>query len=71
MVNEPMPWQLTVGQLRRALAEVPDELVMAPGIGHPDLAVFYNLRVEYGGGVIVRLHPVSTSPVDADESPSP
>ena len=65
MVNEPMPWQLTVGQLRQALREVPDEgvvclVVRPPGIGDKEFTVFYNLRVEYAGGGIVKFVPLST-----------
>lgn len=71
MANEPMSWQLTVGQLREVLREVPDEVVVglqvpAPGIGHPLLTVFYDLRVEYGGGAIVRLVPLPAAGADPD-----
>jgi hypothetical protein len=62
MVNEAMPWQLTVDQLRRSLAEVPDGTVVGlavppGGLGHPELTVLYNLTVEYAGGPIVILSP--------------
>jgi hypothetical protein len=67
MANEPMPWQLTVGQLRGILRDVPDGVVVglqvpAPGIGHPELTIFCNLRVEYAGGMLVRLIPIADVP---------
>jgi hypothetical protein len=48
--NAPMPWQLTVGELRRALADCPDEaavgLRVPPGtLSDPLIATFLNLRI--------------------------
>jgi hypothetical protein len=62
MANEPMPWQLTVAALRKAIETAPDEAVVGlavppGGLGDPDLQVFYNLRVSYAGGVVVTLKP--------------
>lgn len=67
MVNESMPWQLTVGNLREVLATVPDEAVVALRVPPSGLAAgpgttIYNLRVEYGGGVIVQLVPIGSPP---------
>jgi hypothetical protein len=72
MANEPMPWQMTVGQLRQVLRDVPDEAVVALRVPASGLdgggevgSVFYNLRVEYGGGVVVQFVPLAaTSPGD-------
>jgi len=66
-VNEPMPLQLTVGKLRQALQIAPDEAIVglrvpASGIGHQELTTYYNLRVDYSGGMILRFTPWSTSP---------
>jgi len=63
MANEPMPWQLTVEKLRKALDQMPDEAVVAlrvppPGIGDPHGAVFYNLRVDLRGQLMVHLVPL-------------
>lgn len=62
-MNDAMPWQMTVAQLRELLADVPGEAVVAlrvpaPGLGDPVLDVFYNLRAEYPGGPVFRLVPV-------------
>jgi hypothetical protein len=61
-MNEPLPWQLTVAQLREVLATAPDEAIVAlrvpaPGLGHADLDVFCNLKVERSAGMIVLLAP--------------
>ena len=67
MANEPMPWQLTVGQLRDVLLDIPDGVVVAlqvppPGIGHAEATIFCNLQVEYAGGMLVRLIPMAEIP---------
>jgi len=67
MVNEPMPWQMTVGQLRALIRDVPGDVVVAlrvpaPGIGDQTFDVFYNLEVEYKGGPVFRFVPCEASP---------
>jgi hypothetical protein len=65
MANEPLPWQLTVGALRKQLEGVNDEVVVAlvvppGGIGHPELQIICNLRCAYPGGPVFRFdvaHP--------------
>ena len=52
MVNDPMPYQLTVGQLKTMLHEVPDETVVAivvPPSFRVDsrLTLLYNVEVSY------------------------
>jgi hypothetical protein len=70
MMNEPQSWQLTVGRLRHALADLPSEAVVgmpvpACGLEGGPGSRFYNLRVEYGGGVLVELVPFDPSPGEA------
>jgi hypothetical protein len=67
MVNDPMPWQLTVGDLRKLLQNVPDGVVVglrvpAGGIGDPELQLFCNLRASYSGGPVFRFEPVTEAP---------
>ena len=56
VANDPMPWQLTVGELRAALEDVPDQVVVGlsvpPGtLGHPELMTVHMVRPrEYSGG---------------------
>lgn len=62
MPNEPMPWQLTVGKLRKTLEQVPDDVVVAlvvpPGsLGDATLTTFHNLRPDYDDGAVFRLVP--------------
>jgi hypothetical protein len=62
MANEPMPWQLTVAELRRALEAASQDAVVVlkvpkGGIGHPDLDVLLNLAVHRSGDPIVLLVP--------------
>ena len=68
MKNAPMPWQLNVGQLRAAIAEVPDDvvvsLVLAPSTQrHECLTLFLNVGVSYQGGPVLKLHPTGTTPL--------
>ena len=51
MVNDPMPWQMTVAKRRSVLEEAdPDAVVClevpAGGIGNPELATFLNAKVK-------------------------
>jgi hypothetical protein len=67
MVNEPMPWQMTVERLRELIRDVPGDVVVAlhvpaPGIGDRDLDVFYDVEVEYKGGPLFRLVPRAAPP---------
>jgi hypothetical protein len=62
MPFEPLPWQLTVGKLRKVLENVPDDTVVAlvvpaGGIGHPELQLIMNLQVTYTGGPVVGFSP--------------
>ena len=73
MTKEPMPWQLTAGQLRQALRDVPDEVVVIlqvppPGVGHRQFIIFCNLSIEHGGGMIFRLVPESAVTAQAIDS---
>lgn len=62
MVNDLLPRQLTVGQLKKALEAAEDNAVVslkvpAGGIGHPDLAVYLNLKVNFSEGPVFKLEP--------------
>jgi hypothetical protein len=64
VVNEPMPYQLTVGRLREILRDAPDEAVIGlklpPGFhGHDQLSIYVNVEASYSSGPIVLLRPVS------------
>src|SRR5262245_11295930 len=64
MRNDPLPWQLTVGQLRSAIARVPDEVVVGfalpPSTPRSDeLTVFLNVQVAYAGGPVLQLKPLN------------
>jgi hypothetical protein len=55
-----MPWQLTVGKLRKTLEGVPDDVVVAlmlpPGsLGDATLTTFHNLRPDYADGAVFKL----------------
>jgi len=57
MVNEPMPWQLTVAKLRSVLEKSDPNAVVTlevppGGIGHPELTIFLNLKVKDRGPVV-------------------
>ena len=59
-----MPWQLTVGQLRAALADVADDVVVAlalsPSAPRDDrLTLILNVHVDYHGGPVLTLSPVA------------
>lgn len=61
-MNEPRPGQMTVRDLRHVLERIPDEAVVAlavpaGGIGDAQFATFVNVRVDYGGGLIVKIVP--------------
>lgn len=61
--NTPMAWQLTVGELRRLLADVPDEAVVGlaiPGGTRIDreLTTYFTPRVARASGIIVVLEPL-------------
>jgi len=63
MANDPLPYQLTVGRLKKALEAVDENVVVslqvpAGGIGHPSLAVFLNLQVSYTSGPVFKLEPL-------------
>ena len=76
MRNDPMPWQLTVGELRRALEAASQDAVVAlkvpkGGIGHPDLEVILNLSVHRASDPIVLLVPNDKSSTQASgQSPN-
>ena len=60
MANEPLPNQLTVGQLKRIIEDVPDKTVVALTLPAgflcpPELRTFYNVNARYDGGAVVRL----------------
>ena len=64
MVNEPMPWQLTVAELRRVLEAADPNAVIGlevpkGGIGNGELATIWNLVVQRSSGPIVILSPRS------------
>lgn len=70
MVNEPLPHQLTVGQLRQSLEGVPDATVIALELpagyqAHPEMASFVNLGVLRVSGPIVVLSPLSRGASEA------
>lgn len=71
MRNDPMPWQLTVGQLREALRDAPDEAVVALRVpaswSGPSAVVetLHNLRIEYRGGAVVTFVPHDATPTTA------
>lgn len=71
-----MPWQLTVGELRRVISDAPDEVVVGLALppGTPSDArftVLLNVKVSYPGGPIVRLSPrVEPLPSAAAQSPA-
>jgi hypothetical protein len=75
MVNEPLPHQLTAGQLRESLRDVPDAtvvvLVVRPSLHvEPRLTLLYNVHVSYSGGPVLRLFLVEADPAerpDVDE----
>ena len=57
MVNDPMPWQMTVAKLRSALDKADPNAVVclevpAGGIGNPELAMFLNIKVKDRGPVV-------------------
>ena len=59
MANEPLPWQLTVGALRKQLEGVNDDVVVAlvvppGGIVVPEAQIYCNLRSAYAGGSVFR-----------------
>jgi hypothetical protein len=63
--NIPPFEHLTVGQLRTALAGVPDEVVVAlvlpPGTRtDARLTLFFNLKTDYAGGPVFRLRPLES-----------
>jgi hypothetical protein len=69
MVNDPLPGQLTVGQLRQSLEEIPDGVVVGLLVPPGDslLTVCYNLRVQYQSGVALLLVPnmeSANAPID-------
>lgn len=66
MVNERQPWQLTVGELRAALAEAQDEAVVSFALAAEDIAgltevaktgatVLLNVEVRGGTGPVFGL----------------
>lgn len=63
MTNDPLPHQLTVGQLKELLRDVPDATIVGlavPPSLHVDsrLTILYNLRVGEIGGPVLKLIPV-------------
>ncbi len=57
MVNEPMPWQMTVAELKSVLDKADPKAVVclevpAGGIGHPEMAIFLNVKVTDKGPVV-------------------
>jgi len=68
MVNDPMPWQLTVAQLKEALANAQEGAVVglllrAGFAAHPDLDGYYNLRLVGGtDGPVIKLELARESP---------
>lgn len=75
-INAPMPWQTRVGDLRRSLAGVPDDVVVALALPRggsecQGLTPVQNVYVErYTGGPILRLRvgpkPESVAEQEAD-----
>jgi hypothetical protein len=60
-----LPWQLTVGQLRAAVAQVPDEVVVSLALPpstprHDLLTLFLSVEVAYAGGRLLQLKPVNS-----------
>ena len=57
MVNDPMPWQMTVAKLRSVLEQADPNAVVclevpAGGIGNPELTMFLNIKVKDRGPVV-------------------
>jgi hypothetical protein len=72
--NDPLPWQLTVAQLRSTIAQVPDDVVVSfalpPSTPRQDqLTIFSNVQVVYTGGPVLQLRP-SNSPTAQPPGPS-
>lgn len=66
MVNEAMPHQLTVGQLRHILEGAQEQAVVvlqlpAGHTSHPELAVFVNVAVRVVGPIVVLSPQVHSS----------
>lgn len=64
--NDPMQYQLTVGELRRILGDAADDVVV--GLALPpstpradDFTLLLNAKATYTGGPMVRLQPTSAS----------
>ncbi len=58
MVNDPMPWQMTVAELRSILENANSGAVVslkvpAGGIGHPELETYLNVTVVDRGPIVV------------------
>ena len=57
------PPMLTVGQLKEILRDVPDDkfvvLVVPPAFRvEPELTLFYNVRISYEGGHVLKVRPI-------------
>ncbi len=66
MVNESMPWQLTVKELKESLEAADDHAVVCfkvpkGGIGHEELSVLLNLKVQNNTGPVFSFIPSGPS----------
>ena len=67
-MNDPLPTQLTVGELRKLIENAPDSTVIALQLppsahGEHQLTLFCNLTAKYDSGPIVLLAPLSDDDV--------
>lgn len=65
VVNEPLPHQLTVGRLRELLREIPESTVVGIAVPpslcfDPRLTLYFNVRISYCGGPVLKLVPTGT-----------